>query len=402
MNDASPEGRASLLTPPGRGAVAVIAAEGPAAYAAVDVHFRAANRLRLNSQRINRIVFGHWRDAAEGVDERNDPGEEVIVCRTSESALEVHCHGGIAAAERILAALALHGCRSETWAEWVRTHAASRLDAEAAEALAGALTRRTAAILIDQRGGALQREIELTLGELSAPGAARLATARDRLASLCDRIPLGQHLTQPWQIAIAGRPNVGKSSLINALVGYERAIVFDQPGTTRDILAADTAIAGWPVRLTDSAGLRTTTDPLEAAGVELARERLEQADVVLWVLDAAVLTSSDLVTPIEAARREMAMELANPLRRDPLVVLNKADLVASLPSSSVIATCALTGAGLPALLAAIAGRLVPQVPQPGGAVPFTERHAKALIAALSQLDVGDVAGAASALRTMLG
>jgi hypothetical protein len=98
----------------------------------------------------------------------------------------------------------------------------------------------------------------------------------------------------------------------------------------------------------------------------------------------------------------MATELATRLHHDPLVVLNKVDLVAPLPSSSVVATCALSGAGLPALLAAIAGRLVPEIPEPGSAVPFTERHAKVLTAALSQLDVGDVAGAASALQAMLG
>jgi tRNA modification GTPase len=409
MSGASPEGRASLLTPTGRGAVAVIAAEGPAAHAAVDAHFRAANCLQLSAQRIDRILFGHWTNAVnEDVDERDAPGEEVIVCRTSKTALEIHCHGGVAATERILAALTAHGCRCEPWAEWVRAHAGSSLEAEADLALAKALTRRTAALLLDQQKGALQREIDAIVGGLLSGEASRVTSARNQLAVLCDSIPLGQHLIQPWQIAIAGRPNVGKSSLINALVGYERAIVFDQPGTTRDVLAADSAIDGWPVRLTDSAGLRTTTDPLEAAGVELAYERLEQADLVLWVLDAATLTPTDLAAPLDAAHREIAAELSTPLRHDPLVVLNKADLVlnaaelaATRPLSSTVATCALTGAGIPALFAAIAGRLVPRVPRPGGAVPFTECHAAALAVALKLLDADDVAGAASTLSQML-
>jgi tRNA modification GTPase len=408
MNAATPGGRASLLTPSGRGAVAVIAAEGAAAHAAVDTHFRAANRLRLSAQRIDRILFGHWTDAAdEGADKRDAPGEEVIVCRTGESALEIHCHGGVAAAERILKALASHGCRSEPSAEWIRTHAASSLEAEADIALAKALTRRTAAILLDQRRGALQHEVDVIVGELSSGETWRMAAARDRLATLRDRIPLGQHLTEPWQIAIAGRPNVGKSSLINALVGYERAIVFDQPGTTRDLLAADTAIEGWPVRLTDSAGLRATTDPLEAAGVVLAHERLEQADLVLWVLDAAMLTPAELAAPLAAAHGEIAAELATHLLQDPLVVLNKADLVLNTADfvvdrpSSAVATCALTGAGVPALLAAIAARLVLRVTQPGGAVPFTNHQATAVAAALKQLEADDIAGAASTLCQML-
>lgn len=406
MSSATPAGRASLLTPPGRGAVAVIAAEGAAAHAAVNAHFRAANHLRLSAQRLDRILFGHWQDAInERADERLAPGEEVIVCRTSQTALEIHCHGGIAAAERILAALASHGCRIEPWAHWLRVHAASPIEAQAEEALASALTRRAATILLDQRHGALQREVEAIVVELSSGDASRVTAARDRLAVLVDLIPLGQHLNQPWQIAIAGRPNVGKSSLINALVGYERAIVFDQPGTTRDVLAADTAIDGWPVRLTDSAGLRATTDPLESAGVELALERLEQADLVLWVLDAATLSRAEIAAPVTAAHREIAAEHAAPLAHEPLVVLNKADLAphaAELvaPASSAMATCALTGAGVPALLAAIAARLVPQTPRPGVAVPFTQHQAAALAAALHQLELGDVPSAVNELRLM--
>jgi tRNA modification GTPase len=401
MSGTSPAGSASLLTPPGRGAVAVIAAEGAAAQAAVDAHFRAANRLRLCAQRIDRILFGHWTDATDrSEDSPQALGEEVIVCRTSDSALEIHCHGGIAAAERILAALEAHGCKREPWAQWLRTHATSLLEAEADVALAKALTRRTATILLDQRRGALQQEIDAIRVELQSSELSQVASARDRLVALRERIPFGQHLTLPWQIAIAGRPNVGKSSLINALVGYERAIVFDQPGTTRDVLAADTAIEGWPVRLTDSAGLRATIDPLEAAGVELAHERLGQADLVLWVLDASMLTPADLAAPLAAARREMDAEVASPIECETLVVLNKSDLVAPLPSSSAVATCALTGMGIPELLSAIAGRLVTRAPLPGIAVPFTARHADAVATALAHVDAADIAAAVATLRQL--
>jgi tRNA modification GTPase len=392
--DAPPLDRASLLTPAGRGAVAVIAAEGPAAIAAVNAHFRAANRLRLCEQPINRIVFGHWSDAAAH-------REEVITCRTSAVALEIHCHGGVAAAERILAALAAAGCRVELWADWLRPRAAHLLGAEADIALAAAATRRTAAILLDQRQGALRSEIAAIQAVLADDAAASLAAVRQRLANLCDRAALGLHLTQPWQVAMAGRPNVGKSSLVNALVGYQRAIVFDEPGTTRDILAAETAVDGWPVRLTDAAGLRAPADELEAAGVHLAQQHLARADLIVWVLDASTLSPQELADPAPVARREIAVETAAPLACEPLLVVNKIDLVAAPSTSSVLCTCAMTGVGLEALLTAIAQRIVPRPPEAGAAVPFTSRQTELLSTAVREIDVGNPGVAAAALRELL-
>ncbi len=101
------------------------------------------------------------------------------------------------------------------------------------------------------------------------------------------RAPLGLHLTKPWQIVIAGPPNVGKSSLLNAFVGYQRAIVFDQPGTTRDVVTAATAIDGWPVQVSDTAGLRSSADPLETAGADSAAQQARAADCLLLVFDAS-------------------------------------------------------------------------------------------------------------------
>jgi tRNA modification GTPase len=400
--DGAPRDRASLLTPVGRGAVSVIAAVGPAALAAVDAHFRAANGLPLRDQPINRILFGHWTAGGEH-------REEVIVCRTAAWSLEVHCHGGVAAAERILAALAEAGSRVVLWGEWVRQHAGCALAAEADVALAAAATQRTAAILLDQRQGALRAEIEKARSSLASLDASDHASGAARIEQLLARSDFGLHLSRPWRIAIAGRPNVGKSSLINAAVGYQRAIVFDQPGTTRDVLTAQTAIEGWPVRLADMAGLRAAVDPLEAAGVSLARNELARADVVVWVLDATALTSAERADPIGAAFAELAVDAQTPLRTAPLVVINKIDRVAEpLPSRTspgiaapCVAVSALTGAGLSELLTAIARRLVPGAPAPGEAVPFTERHVALLGAALTAVTAGSIRDAATALDRLL-
>jgi tRNA modification GTPase len=381
MSGASSAGRASVLTPAGRGAVAVVAAAGPGAVAAVDASFHAANGRPVEQQEGHRIVFGHW---ASG-----EHREEVVLLRGEGDAIEVHCHGGAAAVERILAALVAAGCEIMPWQAWIEGKSSNKIAREASIALAAATTRRTASILLDQLNGALEREFNAAQQELRQGD---LAAAQDRLAALLGSSHLGRHLTEPWQVAIAGRPNVGKSSLINALVGYQRAIVFDQPGTTRDVLSADTAIDGWPVRLTDAAGIRATVDPLEAEGVVRARQQLAKADLVLWVLDASAIPAGCDV--VEVAMQELADE-GGEVAKDsrPLVVLNKIDLLGSDRSASrpsAIAVSALVGLGIDALLAAIADRLVPTPLRRGEAVPFTAGQTSLLESALQAIHQSDV------------
>jgi tRNA modification GTPase len=297
--------------------------------------------------------------------------------------------------------LAQAGCEVQSWQDWLRSKAAGPLEAEAEIALAAATTRRTAAVLLDQRNGALRCALVAAKRDLAS---GRVAEAQHRLEALRDLAPLGLHLAQPWQVAIAGRPNVGKSSLVNALAGYQRAIVFDQPGTTRDVLAAETALDGWPVRLTDAAGLREPADPLEAEGVARARSQLGRADLVVWVLDATALDVADRAGPMAAARRELAAEaprLANAI--EPLVALNKIDLIPApqSPPQGAVLTSAVTGAGLDQLMTAIAQRLVPRPPDVGEPVPFLPRHFDLLATALEVLARDGGAAAAKIIDRLL-
>src|SRR5205814_9029049 len=141
--------------------------------------------------------------------------------------------------------------------------------------LARAPTLRAAEVLVEQQLGALEGEVTRALARLPDDPAG----ASDVVDALVRRAVVGLRLVSGWTVALAGRPNVGKSRLLNALAGYRRAIVDPSPGTTRDVVTVRTALDGWPVELADTAGLRAPGDPLEAAGIALARARQRDADL---------------------------------------------------------------------------------------------------------------------------
>ena len=156
-------------------------------------------------------------------------------------------------------------------------------------ALAQARTERTAAILLDQYHGALRRALDAIDAHcrmaFTVQDGRSETTSCENVETLLARVPLGLHLTQPWRVVLAGRPNVGKSSLMNALAGFQRRSYITSPGTTRDVVTVTTAIDGWPVELCDTAGLHAAGSAVEQAGVARAREALAAADLVLLVFD---------------------------------------------------------------------------------------------------------------------
>jgi tRNA modification GTPase len=214
--------------------------------------------------------------------------------------------------------------------------------------------------------------------------------ATQLLDELLARAPLGLHLVNPWSVVLAGRPNVGKSSLINALLGYERAIVFDTPGTTRDIVTATTACAGWPVTLSDTAGWREEAGELESQGIAAAKAAAGRADLVLIVVDRS--------QPWTAAEERLLEACPHAL-----LVWNKSDLPPQAATSdrAGVHVSAKTGAGISELLASIALRLVPSAPPPGAAVPFTEVQAKIIAAASAAVQRNDLAAARQELQRLL-
>jgi tRNA modification GTPase len=353
--------RATLLTPRGRGAVAVVRVWGPGATPTVDRMFASAAGRSLATFPLERIVFGRWHGCST---EASNAGEELVVCRRAADDIEIHCHGGVASSTAIFAALEAAGAVIVPWTEWSAERTGDRIKCEAETALAEAKTSRTAGILLDQLAGGLSRAVDEILAALDRND---VAEARRLLEVLSSRVSLGRHLTTPFQVVLAGRPNVGKSSLINALVGYERSIVFDKPGTTRDVVTASAVFDGWPIELSDTAGLRDSTDLLERAGMNAARRRLLAADLVVLVFDASEAWTEE----------DEALCGENPTAA---VVHNKIDRtsgpISARPKGLEIS--AVTNRGIEELIRAIASRLIPNPPQRGDAVPFTERQIELL------------------------
>jgi len=375
--------RCAELTPSGRGALATIAVWGRGALAAVSPWFRPARGGHLTDVAWGRIVFGRWQ-TEEGV------GEELVVCCRDAESIEVHCHGGLAAPHRIIRSLVSGGCMQVDREAWIQARHADPIRRDAYAALTVAPTQRTAAILLDQYRGALSDAIRQIRQDVLA---GRMNAAADRLTILRHRSRFGLHLTTPWHVVLAGKPNSGKSSLVNAILGYQRSIVHDQPGTTRDVLTAATVVDGWPVQLVDTAGIHDTTrDPLEVAGIARTEEQVVSADLVIWVADMTASWAGQ--APSHAAADDHDRTL---------IVHNKSDLATSVPGSRPPGPCtsALTGAAIPDLLAAIGKRLVSAVPPPGSAVPFLPRHVQVLTQVAAMLSDEDPGQSLEILRSLL-
>ena len=393
---------AALATPPGEGAIAVVRVSGPGCHALLETLLRRpVADWPAGTFRLARI-----RDAAGELLDR----ALVLLFRaprsyTGEEAFELQLHGGALSARRVLRALSAAGARPARPGEFTyRAFLSGKMDLTQAEAVAdlvSARSERAARVAAGQLEGALGRKIsalsakliELAAdleamldfddGELPESVPSRLqgllAAARAPLASLLATWEEGRMLREGVRVAVAGKPNAGKSTALNALLGRERAIVSDVPGTTRDTIEEGLVLSGVPVVLTDTAGLRETADGIEREGVRRSREAVAAADFVLAVADASLPAGE-------------TGWLASVPPEKSLVLLNKADLPArtgpeDFPGRKTVALSLLCDpeAG-EKLAAALAEAILPQAAHGGeGEVAIGARHRGVLEKAAGEL-----------------
>lgn len=348
MNLACPEDTiAAIATPPGEGAIGIVRLSGPDAIAIASRIFVSSTGRRLDTGK-GRVFHGEIRDGDAVLD-------EVLVhlmrsphSYTREDVVEINGHGGPGPLAAILELVLRCGARLAEPGEFTkRAFLNGRIDLVQAEAVIDrirAQTRTSLRAATAAAQGRLSRAIH-EIHEVLADALARVETAVDfpeedlpelvdaalreriehvqtRMWDLLNTAETGRLYREGVAVAIVGRPNVGKSSLFNALVRDARAIVTAQPGTTRDRIEEVVTIAGVPVRLSDMAGLRPTEDEVERIGVERARDALRAADIILLILDA-----SDPITDEDASLASEIKGLAVPVA----TVLNKTDLAPDAP-----------------------------------------------------------------------
>jgi tRNA modification GTPase len=282
--------------------------------------------------------------------------DEVVVSVKSlqpTHCVEIHCHGGTAAVALLADAFQRHGVKLCSWPE-MQARIDGRDRAAIAALLVNAPTVRTASILLDQYEGAFHRTMSAIV-EACRQGDGR---AIGELMNPLNRyLSLGRHLTIPWRVVVAGPPNVGKSSIVNAIAGYHRCIVAPTPGTTRDLVTTLVALDGWPIELVDTAGQRSSEGAIEREGIELAEQAALSADLCLWVVDSSA-------APVWPDTKATFSRL----------VVNKIDLPCAWnldQARDAIQISAKTGNGMAELCQAIADSLVPEAPPPGAAMPYS-------------------------------
>lgn len=358
----------ACLTPPGQSALATLGLYGPRAWEALRKLFRR----RSGGELAEKPAGGRfWLGRLGG-----EVADEVVVAvkRTAPVPwLEVHGHGGREVVRFLIELFREQGLQPCSWEDFLRKTSEDALSAAAAIALAQAATLRTASILLNQQQGALGRALEEIRQALER---GETATAQERLSRLARYASVGQHLTQPWRVVVAGAPNVGKSSLVNALAGYQRSIVAATPGTTRDVVTTRLALDGWLIELADTAGQHGEAEALEEQGIRQARESAAGADLCLWILDASA-PPAWLDKEIDRAR----------------CIVNKMDLSSAWNlecAGGAVRVSAKTGQGLAELCAVLVAWLVPDPPPSGAAVPFTPRLGAGIAEAQRVLAAGDM------------
>jgi tRNA modification GTPase len=334
----------AVATPPGKGAIAILRLSGPDSWKIVQKH------LRTRSEIVPRKAIHGW------IHENGEDVDEVVVIfykspksYTGEDMVEVMCHGGPLVVKKMLDLFLRSGTRMAEPGEFTkRAFLNGKMDLTSAEAVRDLIEAKSETSLKlslrNLKGGlkdfveSLRRELIEVLAEIrveldypdeietnTGEVVTRLERIKEKLTEELKKADAGILLNRGFRMVIVGKPNVGKSTLLNRLLNEDRAIVTDIPGTTRDVISEEIVIRGILFRIVDTAGVRSeTNDLVERLGIERTLQEIEKADIVLFVLDAS--------SPLDEEDRKILERIKN---KRYLVVINKVDVVEKINEEEI-------------------------------------------------------------------
>lgn len=415
----------AIATPAG-GALGIIRVSGPEAITAADRIFRPRVGAPLSQRAASSLTFGNV-----VVPQTDEAVDEVLVSLfraphsyTGEDSVEFSCHGSYYILNKVVELLLAQGCRMARPGEYTeRAFLNGKMDLSQAEAVADLIASTTEAnhrMAMQQMRGGFSKELRTLRDQLLhitslleleldfsdheelefASRTELLALAeriRNHISTLCQSFRLGNALKRGVPVALVGETNAGKSTLLNALVGEERALVSNVHGTTRDTIEETVNVGGTLVRFIDTAGIRETSDTVERMGIERTFDKMAEADIVLWLID---------LTAYQAQYDELAEKIGAQVQGKQLVVLlNKTDLVSestineakqyisgqlnnAVPTPMLLTLSAQSGSGLDQLKQLLAASLSTLQAENNstGTIVSNLRHYEALSAALAATD----------------